>query len=96
MIESVASLSFSTRVRSCRPKVPVPTRVHEDGTKAARPEHPGDEGVKERSARTVCVTPEQADAIAPAQKWPLAKKRSFQTEASLPWNVARSKREGTG
>lgn len=41
--------------------------VNEDGTtervKAARPEHPGDEGKKERSARTVYVHPETAKEI---------------------------------
>lgn len=40
---------------------------HEDGTttrtKAARPEHPGDEGLKPRSAKTVYITPELAREI---------------------------------
>lgn len=46
-------------------------QVHEDGTttrdKAARPEHPGDEGLKQTSTKTVYLTEEQANALAPAQ-----------------------------
>ena len=46
-------------------------QIHDDGTttrtKAARPEHPGDEGVKPRSARTVYVIPQNANALAPPQ-----------------------------
>ncbi len=42
-------------------------QVHEDGTttrdKAARPEHPGEQGVQPRSARTVYVTPEDAQKL---------------------------------
>lgn len=42
-------------------------QVHDDGTttrdKAARPEHPGERGVQPRSARTVYVTPEDAQKL---------------------------------
>lgn len=45
--------------------------MHPDGTttrnKAARAEHPGDEGPKPRSEKTYYLTPEQANALAPAQ-----------------------------
>ena len=46
-------------------------QLHDDGTttrnKAARPEHPGDEGEKPRSEKTYFLTPEQANALAPPQ-----------------------------
>lgn len=45
--------------------------LHPDGTttrnKAARAEHPGDEGLKPRSEKTYFLTPEQANALAPPQ-----------------------------
>lgn len=43
--------------------------VHPDGTttrtKKLRPEHPGDEGLKERSTKTVYLTQDQANRLAP-------------------------------
>lgn len=76
--------------------------VHEDGTttrvKASRPEHPGDEGQKQRSEKTVYVSSEDVQKLAPPQAhWRIIDhgngKMSLATEKNGQWGIAESQKE---
>ena len=77
--------------------------VHPDGTttrnKAARPEHPNDSGVKDRSARTVYLSEQDASRLAtPQGEWRYIEDNGKLTLASRtskdkPWGAAPSQRD---